>query len=74
MNKGVCVTKQEGLFHSRAHMHEERNTHTHLHARTRLLLADIVGDCYIVVAGLIKEDQDGFVFMEEMDDGEVGCV
>ena len=22
---------------------------------------DIVGDCYIVVAGLIKEDQDGFV-------------
>ena len=33
--------------------------------------ADIVGDCYIVVAGLIKEDQDGFVCVDEMDDGEV---
>jgi len=32
---------------------------------------DIVGDCYIVVAGLIKEDQDGFVCVDEMDDGEV---
>ena len=27
---------------------------------------DIVGDCYIVVAGLIKEDQDGFVCVEEL--------
>lgn len=34
---------------------------------------DIVGDCYIVVAGLIKEDQDGFVCVDELDDEQV-CV
>jgi hypothetical protein len=32
---------------------------------------DIVGDCYIVVAGLIKEDQDGFVCVDEMDQEQV---
>lgn len=32
---------------------------------------DIVGDCYIVVAGLIKEDQDGFVCVDELDDEQV---
>jgi len=32
---------------------------------------DIVGDCYIVVAGLIKEDQDGFVCVDEMDEDQV---
>ncbi len=33
--------------------------------------ADIVGDCYIVVAGLIKEDQDGFVCVDEIDEEQV---
>lgn len=32
---------------------------------------DIVGDCYIVVAGLIKEDQDGFVCVEDLDEDQV---
>ncbi|GAX81026.1 hypothetical protein CEUSTIGMA_g8461.t1 [Chlamydomonas eustigma] len=32
---------------------------------------DIVGDCYIVVAGLIKEDQDGFVCVDELNENEV---
>ena len=35
---------------------------------------DIVGDCYIVVAGLIKEDQDGFVCVDELDDDQVWTV
>lgn len=30
-----------------------------------------MGDCYIVVAGLIKEDQDGFVCVDEMDEDQV---
>eukprot|EP00798_Chlamydomonas_sp_ICE-L_P008566 gene8566-33998_t len=32
---------------------------------------DIVGDCYIVVAGLIKEDQDGFVCVDEIDEDQI---
>lgn len=32
---------------------------------------DIVGDCYIVVAGLIKEDQDGFVCVDELDEDQI---
>lgn len=32
---------------------------------------DIVGDCYIVVAGLIKEDQDGFVCVDDLDEDQV---
>ncbi len=34
-------------------------------------VADTVGDCYIVVAGLIQEDQDGFVCVGEVDGDEV---
>ncbi|KAG1680943.1 hypothetical protein FOA52_009902 [Chlamydomonas sp. UWO 241] len=33
---------------------------------------DTVGDCYIVVAGLIKEDQDGFVCVDELNEDQVG--
>ncbi|KAL6761031.1 hypothetical protein V8C86DRAFT_2545790 [Haematococcus lacustris] len=32
---------------------------------------DIVGDCYIVVAGLLKEDQDGFVCVDDMNEDQV---
>ena len=32
---------------------------------------DTVGDCYIVVAGLIKEDQDGFACVNDMDEEQV---
>lgn len=38
------------------------------------VIADIVGDCYIVVAGLIKEDQDGFVCVDEIDEDQVSAV
>jgi hypothetical protein len=37
-------------------------------------VTDIVGDCYIVVAGLLKEDQDGFVCVDEMDESQVSGV